>query len=56
MSKGKVIVLEGLDGCGKSTQLSLAENFLADSSVDFRTVSFPNYSSDSGRIVSGYLS
>ena len=56
MGKGKVIVLEGLDGCGKSTQLALAEKFLESRSGDFRTVSFPNYSSDSGRIVSGYLS
>ena len=56
MSKGKIIVLEGLDGCGKSTQLELAVKALAERGVPVRLISFPNYSSDSGRIVSGYLS
>ena len=55
MSKGKIIVLEGLDGCGKSTQLELAVNALRERGVSVRLVSFPNYASDSGRIVSGYL-
>ncbi len=56
MSKGKIIVLEGLDGCGKSTQLQLLADWLVDSDVNSRLISFPNYNSDSGRIVSGYLS
>lgn len=55
MNKGKIIVLEGLDGCGKSTQLELAEKYLSDNKTDYRAISFPNYNSDSGRIVSGYL-
>lgn len=55
MNKGKIIVLEGLDGCGKSTQLEMTAQFLAQTGVDFRAVSFPDYASDSGRIVSRYL-
>lgn len=55
MIKGKLIVLEGLDGCGKSTQLALAGEFLEKLGVDFRTVSFPNYDSPSGQIISDYL-
>jgi len=55
MGKGKIIVLEGLDGCGKSTQLELAVEALRERGVAVRLISFPNYSSDSGRIVSGYL-
>lgn len=55
MSKGKVIVLEGLDGCGKTTQLELAESYLKDLGLNSRAVSFPNYSSTSGKLISEYL-
>ncbi len=55
MSKGKIIVLEGLDGCGKSTQLQLLADRLAAKGVTSRLISFPNYDSPSGRIVSQYL-
>lgn len=55
MAKGKVVVLEGLDGCGKTTQLELAETYLRDLGVNCRAVSFPNYSSTSGKLVSEYL-
>lgn len=55
MSKGKIIVLEGLDGCGKSTQLDLALDFLEGSDVSCRKVSFPNYGALSGKLVQQYL-
>ncbi len=55
MSKGKIIVLEGLDGCGKSTQLQLLQDRLVRDGVTSRLISFPNYDSPSGRIVSAYL-
>lgn len=55
MSNGKIIVLEGLDGCGKSTQLELIVKALAERGLTVRLVSFPNYDSHSGRIVSDYL-
>ena len=55
MGKGKVIVLEGLDGCGKTTQLELSESFLKDHDIKCRAVSFPNYSSTSGALISEYL-
>jgi len=56
MEKGRVFVLEGLDGCGKSTQLLLAEKYLSGLGIKYRAVSFPEYDSDSGRIISRYLS
>lgn len=55
MGKGRIIVLEGLDGCGKSTQLELAAQSLTERGTDCRRISFPEYGSDSGRLVSRYL-
>ena len=55
MKKGKIIVLEGLDGCGKSTQLDLAFGYLKENGVNCRSVSFPNYNAASGQIIKQYL-
>ena len=55
MEKGKVIVLEGLDGVGKSTQLDLALEYLKENNVTCRSVSFPNYEALSGKLVQQYL-
>ena len=49
---GKLIVIEGLDGSGKSTQLELLREKLPDAHF----ITFPQYDSDSGRIISSYLS
>lgn len=54
MNKGKIIVLEGLDGCGKSTQLEILTSSLSKN-CDARLISFPNYDSSTGRVVSDYL-
>lgn len=53
---GKLIVLEGLDGSGKSTQLLKLEENLKAEKVDIRTVSFPEYSEPSCEPVKMYLS
>lgn len=55
MEKGKLIVLEGLDGCGKSTQLDLALSFLRENEIRSRAISFPNYDTLSGQLVEKYL-
>lgn len=52
---GKLIVIEGLDGCGKSTQLEMLEKRLSNLNKNVRTVSFPNYSSDACYPVKMYL-
>lgn len=52
---GKLIVIEGLDGSGKSTQLSLLPDRLSANGIDCRTVSFPDYESDSSALVKMYL-
>ena len=55
MEKGKIIVLEGLDGCGKSTQLDLVFGYLKENGVNCRKLSFPNYDTISGQLVESYL-
>ncbi len=52
---GKLIVIEGLDGSGKSTQLELLPEGLKSKGIDCRTVSFPNYDDDSSALVKMYL-
>ena len=52
---GKLIVIEGLDGSGKSTQLELLPKSLQSIGIDCRTVSFPNYDDDSSALVKMYL-
>ena len=47
----KLIVIEGLDGSGKSTQLGLLKRKLTNA----RFITFPYYDTDSGRIISSYL-
>lgn len=52
---GKLIVIEGLDGSGKSTQLDLLPQGLKEKGIDCCTVSFPNYSDDSSALIKMYL-
>lgn len=47
----RLIVIEGLDGGGKTTQLEL----LKKEYPNFRFITFPNYNSPSGEIVTDYL-
>lgn len=53
---GKLIVIEGLDGSGKSTQLELLHKNLTEKGIDCRTVSFPDYEHPSSTLVKMYLS
>ena len=50
MGKGKLIVIEGLDGSGKATQAKLLSGRLGG-----RQISFPDYNSDSSALVKMYL-
>ena len=51
MSKGKLIVLEGLDGSGKATQAKLLAAHLKEQGFSVREITFPNYESDSSALV-----
>ena len=52
---GKLIVIEGLDGCGKSTQLALLPERLKEKGIDVKSVSFPDYDNPSSTLVKMYL-
>ena len=52
---GKLIVIEGLDGSGKSTQLELLPQNLLKQGIESRMVSFPDYDSNSSALVKMYL-
>ena len=52
---GKLIVIEGLDGSGKSTQLELLPKRLAERGIKTKTVSFPDYDNPSSTLVKMYL-
>ena len=52
---GKLIVFEGTDGSGKSTQFSLLTKRLQNEGTDFRTIVFPQYSEPSSSLIRMYL-
>ena len=41
--KGKLIVLDGIDGSGKTTQVKLLKRYLTSKGVPFEVISFPRY-------------
>ena len=52
---GKLIVLEGTDGSGKSTQFRLMAQRLTEENVEFRRLVFPRYENDSSALIRMYL-
>lgn len=53
--QGKLIVIEGLDGSGKSTQWEMLKKDL-DCTDNAMFITFPDYESESGEIIKRYLS
>ena len=52
---GKLIVIEGIDGSGKSTQFELLCNRFASEGKEFRRITFPRYNEESSVFVRMYL-
>ena len=55
-SRGKLIVFEGLDRVGKSTQISLAEQKLKNRGLRVKCMKFPSRDGIIGSIINSYLS
>ena len=51
---GKLIVIDGIDGCGKTTQTNLLYEYLKINHP-FKLISFPNYENKSSSLVKMYL-
>ena len=56
MSKGELIVIEGLDSSGKETQSKLLCEYFEKSGKAVKRIEFPNYKSESSALVKMYLS
>lgn len=55
MKKGKLLVIEGLDGSGKATQTELLYETLKKMEKDVCRISFPNYDEPSSALVKMFL-
>ncbi len=52
---GKLIVIDGLDGSGKTTQFELIQKILSDKGISVKAISFPEYDKPSSTLVKMYL-
>ena len=52
---GKLIVIEGTDGSGKSTQFRWLTEHLSEDNQKFKTLVFPQYSEPSSALIRMYL-
>ncbi|MBQ6403400.1 MAG: deoxynucleoside kinase [Oscillospiraceae bacterium] len=55
MSKGKLIVLEGIDGSGKSAQYRRLCARMEKDGIDYHHIVFPRYEKDSSALIRLYL-
>ena len=54
-NKAKLVVIEGLDGSGKSTQFERIKDILSSSGKNVKGISFPDYNEESSALVKMYL-
>ena len=52
---GKLFVIDGTDASGKQTQLGKLKERLEKEGIEYKSVSFPNYDSESSSLVKIYL-
>ena len=55
MAQGKLIVLEGIDGSGKSSQYRRLCKRMENDGIDYNHIVFPRYDKDSSALIRMYL-
>lgn len=55
MGKGRLVVLDGLDGSGKSTQFERLGEYMLTHGIHYKSISFPDYAQPSSALVKMYL-
>lgn len=56
MSSAKLIVLEGLDGSGKSTQIEILKNYFKENKLKYDYLHFPMYGeNEASKVIASYL-
>lgn len=53
--KNKLVVIEGLDGSGKSTQFEIIDRYFTQNNIPHKSISFPDYTNPSSALVKMYL-
>lgn len=54
--KGKLVVIDGIDGSGKTTQITLLQEYLASRGTPCEAISFPRYEDNLyGKLIRRYL-
>lgn len=51
----KLVIMEGLDGSGKSTQTQLLQNYFENKGIEYKKIKLPDYDSPSSTLVKMYL-
>lgn len=51
----KLIIIEGLDGSGKSTQVALLQKYFDEHGIAYKKIKLPDYDSPSSTLVNMYL-
>ena len=54
VNMGKLIVIEGTDGSGKSTQFRLMTEHLQKDAVAFKRIVFPRYQEESSALIQAF--